>query len=130
MKTFTKKLSALLLCLLCLFSMLACGETPPPTPTIGEEVKTEYLNYDVEVWESQERAYVRLISICDIENLVIVVKVYNPEKQLLKQYVRELGNLVGQQEYVFIVTSIDGFYENKILDSVVIEAKSGTVTGI
>lgn len=135
MKTIVKKLSALLLCLLCLFPMLACCETtqdstPPPAPTIGEKVKTEYLTYDIDIWESKEHAYVRLIPLCDIENLVIVIKVYNAEKQLLKQYVREMGDVVGQQGIVFIVTSLDSFYDNNVLDSIVIEAKSGTVTGI
>lgn len=126
MKTIAKKLSALLLCLL-IFSFAGCK----PNPVVGETVKTEYLTYEVQVWESKQGAYIRLIPICDIENLSIIVKVYDAEKLLLQQNVRELGNVVGQQEYIYsIMLTSNNFYEDKLLDSVVIEAKSGTVTGI
>ncbi len=133
MKTIAKKLSALLLCLLCLFSMLACGETAPEnkTPKIGDPVKIEHLSIDTVIYDILGSATIRFIPKYEISELIIIIKAYDKEDFLLEQVTADLGNLVGEQEFVYHYNMQDtAFNYKKQIDRVDISIKSGTISGI
>ena len=133
MKTIAKKLSALLLCLLCLFSMLACGETAPEnkTPKIGDPVKIEYFSIDTVIYGNIGIVDIRFIPKYEISELIIIIKAYDKEDSLLEQVTAELGDLVGDQEFVYeYKMKQTAFNLRKVIERVDISIKSGTISGI
>ena len=143
MRTIAKKLSALLLCLLLIFSITACFNPPSTSkdsdtsPKSGDPVTINDLSISHEVTTFPYNILLRIRPKKDITGLVLIIEFYGyfVEKDnyiFLKTQIFEVGDILYGEEYFFdIPFTLD---RDKIFEQwtgfshVSYEIKSGTLS--